>query len=127
MLNVNPESVCQLIELAREFHAREDVLIPIEPGSPADEWDEELLAAHAEDSALRGFRSLIDNLDPGLQQEVVGLLWLGRGDYTLDDWEDILDYAADAWNETTADYLIAHPLLADYLTEGLDQHGFRCE
>lgn len=35
--------------------------------------------------------------------------------------------AADSWNENTAVYLIVHPLLPDYLAEGLDQHGYSCD
>lgn len=127
MLEVNPDIVCRLIELAREFHAQEDVVIPFEPGDLGDDWPVQILAAHAGDSTLQVFRSLVEELSPEEQQEIVALLWLGRGDYALDEWRDALEYAAEAWNEATADYLIAHPLLADYLTEGLDQHDYRCD
>ena len=48
-------------------------------------------------------------------------MWLGRGDYTLDEWDKALTDAGDSWNPRTAEYLIGTPLLADYLTEGLDQ------
>lgn len=127
MLDVNPDIVCRLIDLAREFHAQEAVVIPEEPGSPADDWTGNILAAHAGDATLDEFRSIIDDLEPDQQQQVVALLWLGRGDYEFDEWNDALAYAADAWNERTADYLVSHPLLSDYLTEGLDLHGYRCD
>lgn len=126
MLDVNPETVCRLIDLAREFHGQDAVEIPDEPGAP-DDLSEHVLAEYSGDTLLDEFRSVVDDLEPDQQQQVVGLLWLGRGDYELDEWEDALAYAADAWNEATADYLIAHPLLADYLAEGLDQHGYRCD
>lgn len=127
MLDVNPDTVCRLMELAREFHAQEAVVIPEEPGSPSDTWPGQMLAAHSDDASLDEFRSIIDDLEPDQQQQVVALLWLGRGDYALEEWQDAMDYAAHAWNETTADYLISHPLLADYLAEGLDLHGYRCD
>jgi len=127
MLDVNPDTVCRLIDLAREFHAQEAVVIPEEPGSPADDWTGNMLAAHTDDATLDEFRSIITDLEPDQQQQVVGLLWIGRGDYTVEEWDDVLAQAADAWNERTADYLIAHPLLPDYLTEGLDMHGYRCD
>ena len=126
MLDVNPDTVCRLIDLAREFHAQEAVVIPEEPGSPADDWPGNMLAAHADDATLDEFRSIIDDLEPDQQQQVVGLLWIGRGDYGLEEWSDVLEQAADAWNERTAEYLIAHPLLPDYLAEGLDMHGYSC-
>ena len=48
-------------------------------------------------------------------------MWLGRGDYTVDEWERALTDARASWNERTADYLLGTPLLADYLADGLDQ------
>lgn len=126
MLDVNPDTVCRLIDIAREFHAQEAVDLPDEPGAP-DDVSEKVLAEYSGDALLDEFRAVVDDLEPDQQQQVVGLLWLGRGDYELDEWDDALAYAADAWNEATADYLIAHPLLADYLVEGLDQHGYRCD
>ncbi len=127
MLDVNPDTVCRLMDLAREFHAQEAVVIPEEPNSPADHWPGEILAAHQGDSTLDEFRSIIEDLEPDQQQQVVALLWVGRGDYELDEWDDALAYAADAWTTRTADYLIAHPLLADYLAEGLSLHGYSCD
>jgi hypothetical protein len=46
---------------------------------------------------------------------------LGPGDYAIAEWARALAEARERWNERTADYLIGTPLLADYLTEGLDQ------
>lgn len=126
MLDINPDTVCQLIALAREFHAQEAVVIPFEPDSGGDDWHVQILAAHAGDPTLDVFRSLVDDLARDQQQQVVALMWLGRGDYALAEWDDALADAADAWTESTADYLIAHPMLPDYLTDGLDQHGYRC-
>jgi hypothetical protein len=127
MLDVNPDTVCRLILLAREFHAQGNVTISEEPASLAEGLPIRILAAHAEDSTLGEFRSIIADLEPRQQQQVVGLLWIGRGDYGLDEWDMVLGQAEDQWNEDTADYLIAHPLLADALTEGLELHGHRCD
>ncbi|GGC08742.1 hypothetical protein GCM10011352_38870 [Marinobacterium zhoushanense] len=127
MLNVNSETLCRLIQLAREFHAKEAVTIPEKPISPADDWARQVLADHAGDLTFQEFLSIINDLEPDQQQEVVALLWLGRGDFDQSEWRDALIEAADGWNDHTAHYLIAHPLLADYLADALDQFGFRCD
>lgn len=127
MLNVNSETVCRLIALAHVFHAKEAVVIPQEPTSPSDDWALQVLADHGGDEVFQEFKSIIDDLEPDQQQQVVALLWLGRGDAGLDDWAALLEQASDAWNERTAEYLIAHPFLADHLQEGLDLHGYNCE
>lgn len=127
MLDVNPETVCRLVELARGFHAQEEVVIDEEPGDPGDDLLTQMLAGHAGDAALDEFRNIVADLEPDQQQQIVALLWLGRGDFSLEEWSEALEQAADNWNERTADYLIAHPLLPDYLAEGLDQHGYGCD
>jgi len=127
MLDVNPDTVCRLIELARIFHAQVEVVIPEEPDNPVGDYPTQMLAEHAEDSTLDEFRSIVTDLEPDQQQQVVALLWTGRGDFALEEWSDAVAEAAENWNETTADYLIAHPLLADYLAEALDLHGHSCD
>ncbi len=127
MLNVNPETLCRLVQLAQLFHAKEEVVIPEEPGSPADDWARQALADHAEDQTFMEFESIIQDLEPDQQQEVVALFWLGRGDFDKSEWAEALAEAADSWNTNTAQYLIAHPMLSDCLSEGLDQFGYNCE
>lgn len=127
MLDISIETVCRLIDLAREFHAQEQVVIPEEPGNPSGDWAQQVLAAHVEDSTFQEFKADIQDLEPDQQNQLVALLWLGRGDYILDEWHDAVLYAAENATPTTAEYLIAHPQLADYLTEGLAEHGYSCD
>ncbi len=126
MLNIGSDTVCRLIDLAREFHAQEEVSIPEEPANPSGDWAVQMLASHADDASLQEFKAIIEDLEPDQQQEIVALLWLGREDYSKGEWRDALEQAADSWNLETAEYLIAHPLLADYLEKGLDLFGYHC-
>lgn len=126
MLSIGSDTVCRLIELAREFHAQEGVSIPEDSANPSGDWAVQMLASHANDASLQEFKAIIEDLEPDQQLEVVALLWLGREDYSKREWRDALEQAADSWNPETAEYLIAHPLLADYLEKGLDLFGYRC-
>jgi hypothetical protein len=126
MIDVNPDTVCFLIGKAREFHAKEQVSIPEAPTSPADDWALQVLADHLDDFTYQELKTTIDDLDPDQQVCLVALMWLGRGDFLLDEWPEALETAQDAHNARTAEYLIATPLLADYLEDGLNQHGYRC-
>jgi len=120
MLNVNTGTINLLIELAREFQANLDMPIGEEPGSLEEDWESQALAEHAGNPVLQEFRATIEALNPEDQQQVVALMWLGRGDYALDEADEALGYAAEAWNPNTADYLISHPMLADHLATGLE-------
>lgn len=127
MLNVSSETVCHLIDLAREFHVQEAVTFPDEPENASGDWAAQILASHSGDPTFLEFKSTIEDLEPDQQQEVVALLWLGRGDFSKAEWRAAVQEAMDSWNTRTAEYLIAHPLLADYLREGLDILGYDCE
>jgi hypothetical protein len=67
---------------------------------------------------------LINSLNVDEQVDLVGLMWMGRDDYDVEDWEQIRAEAARAHNKHTARYLAGTPLLADYLAGGLDTLGY---
>ncbi|TVS09945.1 MAG: DUF3775 domain-containing protein [Gammaproteobacteria bacterium] len=126
-LAVPPDDVLRLTQLAREFHAQDAVVMPDTPGSLADEWPHGALAGHESDASLDEFRSIVRDLEPDQQMQVVALLWVGRGDYDVEEWEQAVSDARDAWNPRTADYLIAHPMLADQIEEGMQLLGYDLE
>jgi Protein of unknown function (DUF3775) len=127
MLEVNPETVCFLIAQARLFHSKEGLVLPDIPDSPADDWGRQALEDHANDVVFQEFKSTIDDLEQDQQQAVVALMWIGRGEFGPDEWDAAIEEARDSWNEYTAEYLIVHPQLADYLIEGLYLMGYGCE
>lgn len=128
MLDVNPETICFIIDAARRFHAQEQVVIPEEPLSPSDNWAMQVLASHQDDPTFQEAKSTIADLEPDQQIQLIALMRLGRGDYELEEWDAAIADTQDDWREdTVAEYLFSKPLLADFLSEGLDQHGYSCE
>jgi hypothetical protein len=127
MLELNPDTVCFLIDKAHEFHAQEQVVIPEVPNSPTEDWALQALASHSGDPTFQEFKNTVDDLEPDQQHQLVALMWLGRGDYEVDEWDEAVTEARRLSNRRTAEYLIAHPLLADYLEEALAELGYSCE
>jgi hypothetical protein len=127
MLNVNPDTICFLIDKARIFHSKEDVVMPDVPDSPADDWALQAMADHTDDAVFQEFKATVDDLEPDQQQEVVAVMWVGREEFSAEEWDTAVSEARNEWNDRTAEYLIAHPQLADYLLEGLDALGYSCE
>ena len=126
-LDVNPETVCQIIGLAKEFHAQEEVVIPEEALNPSEDWARQVLADHADDPTYQELKGMIKDLELDQQDNLVALMWVGRGDFTAAEWRTALDAASARRSSHTADYLIASPLVASYLEEGLSQLGYSCE
>lgn len=127
LLNVNPETVCFIIARAREFQAKDEVVIPDEPADANGDWALDILEDHRDDMTLQEVQSAVADLEPDQQYELVALMWVGRGDYDVDDWQGAVLAATEAWTERTADYLMTTPLAADYLEEGLELLGYSCE
>ena len=127
LLAVNPETIGQIIYMAREFHAQEQVSIPEEPLSATSDWAMQILASHQDDPTYAELKSTIEGLEPDQQVHLIALMWLGRGDFLAQDWESALEASGESWNENTADYLIGKPLLSNYLEEGLAQLGYSSE
>jgi len=127
LLQVNPDVIQRLVDLARQIDSREFTGIPEDPEVQAGSAEVVALTEQEFDSTADEFRSIINDLDPEQQQQVVALFRLGRGDYAYEEWEDALAEAREDWNVNTADYLLGHPMLSDYLTSGMILHGYSVE
>lgn len=127
MLDISRDIICRLIILAREFHAQEEVVIPENPVNPSGDWAQQTLASHMDDSTFREFKAMVRDLEPDQQHQLVALMWLGRGDYSLDEWEDAVMEAAENATRSTPQYLMAHPQIADFLMDGLEIFGISCD
>jgi hypothetical protein len=126
-LTISPEKVCFIIIKAKEFDAKDEVTEP-DPGSnPADDREMAVLEDHEDDPVLEELTSLINSLSEDEQIDLVALAWLGRDDYSANDWAAVRQEAARAHNERTASYLLGTPLLGDFLEEGLSMLGYSCE
>jgi hypothetical protein len=126
-LTISPEKVCYIIIKAREFDAKDEQTEP-DPGSnPSDDKEVSVLEEHEDDPVVEELTSFINGLSEDEQVDLVALTWLGRDDYTADDWSTVREEAARAHNERTAEYLLGTPMLGDFLEEALSMLGYSCE
>ena len=126
-LSISPEKVFFFIAKAREFDVKDGVSDP-DPGSNAtDDAMLDVLEDHADDPTFQELTSFINALNEDEQIDLVALTWLGRGDGTLSEWDDLREEAARLHNKRTAAYLLAKPMLGDHLEEGLSVFGISCE
>ena len=126
-LTVSSESVCFIIVKAREFDAQDVVTDPDSGSNATDDNQASVLEAHSDDLTQKEIVAFINALSEEEQAELVALLWLGRGDGTLEEWDDMRDEAQRQHNNRIAAYLLGEPLLSDHLEEGLSQFGLSCE
>src|SRR5512142_3158201 len=122
-LTISAEKVAFLIEKAREFDVKEAASDPDSGSNAADDDMIDVLEDNGKDPVVREITGFIDAMTEDEQVDLVALMRLGRGDGTLDDWDDLRREAADGRNGGTAQYLLGEPMLGDFLAEGLDAFG----
>ena len=127
MLAINPATVFYILTKARAFDAKVDIVEP-DPGSnPSDEDMREVLEDYNDDPTYAEAKAAIDSLNEDEQLDLVALTWIGRDDYTGEEWDAARAQARASRSDHTATYLLGIPLLGDYLEEGLAQLGYSCE
>jgi len=122
-LSISPEKICFIIGRAHEFDLQD---LAIEQEENANEEAMRPVLEDAYDPAFKELCGFINALTEDEQIDLVALTWLGRGDGTIDEWEDLREEAARAHNKRTAAYLLGKPFLPDHLAEGLIQFGTSC-
>ncbi|WP_321829982.1 DUF3775 domain-containing protein [Thalassovita sp.] len=68
-------------------------------------------------------RAFIDRLTEEEQADMVALMWVGRGSFEAEEWEEARGTAVAEATTPTADYLIGTPYLSDHLENGLEALG----
>ena len=126
-LSISPEKVCFIIVKARDFDAKDVVTDPDDLSNATDDAMLSVLEDHKDDPVVQEISAAIFGMSEDEQIDLVTLAWLGRGDGTIEDWDELRTEAARAHNRRTAAYLLGMPLLPDHLEEGLAQFGMSCD
>jgi len=122
-LAISAEKVRFLIEKTREFDVKEGNTDPDSGSNAADDNMIDVLEDNGDDPVVREITGFINAMTEDEQVDLVALMRLGRGDGTIEEWDDLRREAADGSNNRTAGYLLGEPLVSDYLAEGLDAFG----
>ena len=122
-LTISSDQVAFLIEKARQFDAKDIASDPDSGSNGADDDMIDVLEDNGGDPVLREIYGFIAALTEDEQIDLVALMRLGRGDGSIEEWDELRKEAADGRNGHTARYLLGEPLLGDLLAEGLDAFG----
>jgi hypothetical protein len=126
-LHIPLDTLCSLIDLAREFQAKEEVTFPEVPSSPTDDWAMQVLADHGDDYNVSEFKQIVTEMSERQRSELIALMWMGRGDFSVEEWEEAVDEAWGDFSVRAAAYVLAHPMLSDHLEEGMIALDLSCE
>ena len=123
MLNLDTEMICDILDKMRQFHAKEGVSFPEETAEMDPLY---VLADYMDDPVYQDAIVTINNLRDDQQATLVALMYLGRGDYSKEEWKEALQFAQDEMTDHTGQYLLSKPLVADDIEYGLNMLGISC-
>jgi hypothetical protein len=125
-LAISTDKVCFVALKAREFDVKDVLTDPDDGSNPTDDGMISVLEDTPDDPVRQELTAFINALVFDEQVDLVTLAWIGRGDGTIEDWNELRAEAARVHNNRTARYLMGLPLLSEYLQEGLSQFGRSC-
>ena len=126
-LRISSEKVCYVVVKAREFDVKVAPEWLDDGSNPSDDGMMRILEDYKDDPTLAELQSYLRSLDDDELEDLVALTLIGRGDYTIDEWEDLMSEVRDLRaSQDTVRYLIGIPLLGDYLEDGLNEFGLSC-
>jgi hypothetical protein len=123
---INPEKVGFVIVKARELLA-EDGGVRADASNAADDGERAVLTDDADRPVRAELRQYIEALDEEESTALVALLWVGRGDFEREEWDQALSQARERREIPVAAYLFGEPLLPEYLEEALAAFGYAHE
>lgn len=125
MPTINTDKVCYVVVKARELES-EDEGMDADASNATDDKFVSVLTEDAYDTVRGELAAFIDAMDDDEQAELVALVWIGRGDYSAEDWDEALREARARRQGPTSAYLLGSPLLASYLESGFGEFGESC-
>lgn len=123
MLNLDTDMICNILDKMRQFQAKEEVSFP----EVTDDMDAYyVLADYKNDAVYDEAVNIINNLRPDQQVTLVALMYLGREDFEVSDWDNAIELASQELTDHTGQYLLSRPLVADHIENALNLLGLSC-
>jgi hypothetical protein len=105
-LSISAEKVGFLIEKMREYDVKEGDSDPDSGSNSTDDKMIDVLEDNGEDPVAREITGFINAMTEDEQIDLVALMRLGRGDGTMEEWDDLRRDAAEVRDRRTATYLL---------------------
>ena len=123
MLSIPLDKLAFIVVKAREFDAQVEPEGLEEGSNAADDKEMGILEATPDNPTLAELVAALEDLNEDEMIDLLALVWVGRGDYSGDEWDEAVRAAREAHDEHAVAYLLETPNLADLIEEGLAELG----
>jgi len=121
ILTITPGSAFAILLKAREFDVKVPQTDPDSGSNPTDDESVDALEFGPSDDTRRELISAIHDLNDDEQADLIALIFIGRGDFTLSEWNEARQEAGQIGRQHILRFVTEIPLVSDYLQEGLFQ------
>ncbi len=125
-LRISTEKVSDFIEAAREVAGK---VAPATGDQTTTGDDSKLVSIEdypGDDPRREEMRDFIAGLNIDERTDLLALIYVGRGDFDIAEWNDAVREARARIARRDADYLIGDPALPEYLGTSLDAFAGGC-
>lgn len=126
-LTLSPDAAFPILMKAREYDAKVEQTDPDASSNASDDNNVDMLEFSLGDATRSELVSAIRDLNDDEQLDLIALIWVGRGDFTIDEWTEARESARDIGRPRTPRYVAGIPLVSDYLEDALAQFGHTLE
>ena len=123
-LDIDPAAVEFIILKARAFDVKTPPVEPDPGTNEIDDGERGVLEDYPSDETETELRGAIELLSDDAGIDIVAMLWVGRGEFAREEWQEAKEAAAERSGPPLADYLMGQPNLGDFLEEGLSALGY---
>jgi Protein of unknown function (DUF3775) len=115
-----------IIVKARELGAKVEPDDPDSGSNPSDDRAVDVLEDFADDPTREELVGALQGLNDDESLDLIALVWIGRGSFERDEWDEARSQANEIPQADRARYLIGTPMLGDFLEQGLAAFGLSC-
>ena len=126
-LSLGPDSAFPILLKAREYDAKVEQTDPYEGSNASDDNNVDVLESGPHDHTRAELVQAIHDLNDDEQLDLIALIWVGRGDFSIGEWTEARESARDIGRARTPRYVAEIPLVSDYLEDALSQFGLSLE
>ena len=123
-LTLKPQTAFYIVLKARAFDAKVARPDGVDASNPADDQNVDVLLFQGDDATEQELVAAIRTLNDDERLDLIALIWIGRGDFTFDEWAEARGAARLINREQTPHYVLQIPLVSDYLEEALSELGY---
>lgn len=125
-LEISLESLCRILQRAREYEAQVPADEADDGSNPTDDGVMAVLDDETNDSVEEELRAAVEDLSEDEQRELVALILVGRGTYEVSEWQEAIEMA-DEEAPDVASWMMDQPMIAALIDAGMAAVELSCD